>query len=280
MQLSLRKTEDLKDHILTAIFIFLAFIFMVNRHDGGLQTVRKASLIAISYIEKPISKFRVYRTALETNEKLGEQNILLQDEISRLRSVKTEIQALRNLLSLKEDYSYDLISVAVVAKNLTGINNSFTVNRGTGDGVKTGMALITSEGLIGQVILATPNHALVLPFSNPLFRVSARIQGNRAYGIVSWNTENPEELVMNYVPRTVNVTINTTVETSGFSNQFPPNIPIGKVIRTEAEEGRDTQQIFIKPFVSLHKASEAFIVLFEPEPEIDDLLKQFETLFQ
>ncbi|MDG5766089.1 rod shape-determining protein MreC [Balneolales bacterium ANBcel1] len=280
MQFSLRKTEDIQDHILTVAFIFLAFVLMVLRHDGGLQSVRKVSVVAISYMEQPLAQFRVYRTALQTNEELGKQNIILQDELSRLRSVSEENRALRAMIGLQDTLELDLLPAKIVAKTLTGINNSVTVNKGSNDGVSEGMALINFEGLVGQVIITTPGHALVMPFSNALFRASARIQGNRAHGIVSWSADQSGELVMNYVPQTIDVVPGAVVETSGFSNRFPSGIPIGRVTRTRSEDGLDTQQVFVRPFVSLHQIAEAFVVRYEPEPEVEELLLQFEGLFQ
>ncbi|MEX0679856.1 MAG: rod shape-determining protein MreC [Balneolales bacterium] len=280
MQLSLRKTEDIRDHVLTVVIILLAFMLMVLRHEGGLQSVRKASIVVISYLEQPLSQIRVYRTALQTNEQLGQQNILLQDELSRLRSVREENRALRELMALRDTLDHDLIPVKIVAKNLTGINNTLTINRGSDHGVKPGMALVNYEGLIGQVIITSSGYAQVMPLFNALFRSSARIQGSRAYGIVSWGTDQSNELMMSYVPETIDVPIGSVVETSGFSNQFPPHIPIGEVIRTRTETGRDTQQIFIRPFVSLYQIAEAFIVLYEPAAEVDELLLQYDSLFQ
>lgn len=280
MQFSLRKTDDVRDHVLTVLFLLIAFFLMVFRHDGGLQTVRKASILAMSYIEQPLSQVRVYRNALQSSEQLGRQNILLQDELSRLRSVKEENLVLRNMIGLRDTTDLELIPVRIVAKNLTGINNSFTINKGSRDGIEAGMPLITPEGLVGQTILSRTGHAQIMPFFNPLFRASARIQGNRAYGIVSWSTDQSNELVMRYVPLTIDVPVGSIVETSGFSNQFPSGIPIGTVTRTRPEEGRDTQQIYIRPFVSLHQTAEAFIVRFQPEPEVEELLLQYESLFQ
>lgn len=280
MQFSLRNTEDIRDHVLTVLFILIAFFLMVFRHEGSLQSVRKVSVLALSYIEQPLSQVRVYRNALQTNEQLGEQNILLQDELSRLRSVREENRVLREMVGMRDTLELDLLPVRIVAKNLTGINNSLTVNKGNRDGIEPGMPLVTPDGLVGQTILTTTGHSQVMPFYNPLFRASGRVQGNRAYGIVSWNTDRSNELVMSHVPQTIMVPEGSVIETSGFSNQYPPGIPIGEVIRTEAEKGRDTQQIYIRPYVSLHQTAEAFIVRFQPEPEVEDLLLQYERLFQ
>ena len=280
MQFSFRKTEDIQDHILTVFFILIAFLFMVFRHDGGLQSARKMSILAISYIEQPLSHVRVYRTALQTNEQLGYQNILLQDELNRLRSVREENRVLREMLGFLETTDYDLIPVRVVAKNLTGINNSMTVNHGRIHGVEPGMPLIAPNGLIGQVILTASGHSQIMPLSNQLFRVSGRIQGSRAYGVVSWSPDEVNELVMNYVPQTIHVPEGSVVETSGFSNQFPSGILIGTVLRAEFDKGRDTQRLFIRPYVSLHQAAEAFIVRFHPEPEVEELFLEYEGLFR
>lgn len=280
MKFSFRKTEVIRDHVLTVIFVLLAFLLMVFRHEGGLQSVRKISVVTMSYLEQPLSQARIYRSALQTNEELGQQNIMLQDELNRLRSLREENQALRNMLELRQTYDHGLIPVNIVAKNLTGFNNSLTINRGSRDGVETGMAVVNNEGLIGQVIITTPGHAQVMPFLNVLFRASARVQGSRAYGIVSWSSERPGDLIMNYIPQTIHVPTGAVVETSGYSNQFPPHIPIGEVIGTRPEEGRDTQAVFIRPFVSIAQIAEAFVVEYRPEQEVRELLLQYEELFK
>lgn len=280
MQFSLRKTENIQDHVLTVVCILIAFLLMVFRHEGGMQTIRKASVAVVSYMEYPLSHIRVYRSALQTNEELGKQNILLQDQISRLRSAEEENRALRSLLQLENRMQNELLPVQIVAKNLTGINNSLTINRGTLHGVEPGMALINAQGLVGRVILSSSRYSQIMPFYNALFRASARIQGNRAYGIVTSNPELKGELVMAYIPETVAVPIGSVVETSGVSYHIPPYIPIGTVIRTETQEGQDTQMIFIRPFVSLTQIAEGFIVLHEVEHEVEEIIQEYEDLLQ
>lgn len=280
MRLSLRNTEDIRDHILTVVLVFIAFVLLIVRHEGGLQSVRTASVLAMSYVEIPLSQVRVYRTALQTNEDLGRQNILLLDEISRLRSVQEENRALRSMLDLREEYEHDLIPARIIAKSLSGINNSLTINRGHAHGVEEGMAFITSEGLVGRIILTASGHSMIMPFFNPLFRVSANVQGSRAYGIVSWSTQRPGELVMNYIPQTIAIRSGSVVETSGYGDRFPAFIPIGVVTDTESLPGRDTQQIFIRPFVNLHLIAEGFVVDYEPDDDVDELLRLYEEILQ
>lgn len=275
----MRQLADAKDYILTAILLIIAIIMMVNRHDGGLQNARKVSITILSYLEQPLSNIRIYRQAISTNTYLQRQNVILQDELSRLRSAEQQNIILRELLNLREESEHSLIPVKIVAKDLRGINNSLTVNAGTDQNIKVGMPVINSDGLIGQVIVVSKNHSQVLPYANSLFRVSAQVQGSRAYGIVTWQGNSQNELLLQYVPETINVEVGQMVETSGFSNQNPKGIPIGEVVRVEPAVGVETQTIYLKAFSQLSTATEAFIVDFEPDSSINNLLNEQSELF-
>ncbi len=275
----MRRFADVQDYILTAFILVFAIGLMVNRHDGGLQNMRKVSVTILSYLEQPLSNIRIYRQAVSTNNYLHRQNILLQDELSRLRSAEQQNRVLRSLLNLREESAVPLIPVKVVAKDLISMNSSITVNAGSNQGVEVGMPVINSDGLIGQVIIADQNFSQVLPYSNSMFRVSAQIQESRAYGIVSWPASSPRELIMQYVPETVPVEPGHIIQTSGASNQFPEGIPIGEVTRVETGIGVQTHIIFLNAFADLNSLAEAFIMEFKPDTSIINLINEQNELF-
>ncbi|MDR9364866.1 MAG: rod shape-determining protein MreC [Balneolaceae bacterium] len=275
----MRQLTDVKDYIITAIILLLAITLMVNRHEGGLQNLRKVSITVLSYLEQPLSNFRIYRQAISTNTYLHRQNILLQDELNRLRSVEEQNRVLRDLLNLREESDLPLIPVRVVAKDLVSINSSITVNAGKDDGVKIGMPVINSDGLIGQVIIVAKDYSQVLPYSNSMFRVSAQIEENRAYGIVSWPARSNRELLLRFIPETVQVEPGQYVYTSGYSNQFPAGIPVGEVTEIESGAGIETQTIYLEAFADLSTIAEAFIIEFEPDTTIQNLNEAQEELF-
>jgi len=275
----MRRLADAKDYIITALILLIATALMVSRHDGGLQNARKISVTVLSYLEQPLSNIRIYRQALTTNTYLQRQNILLQDELSRLRSADQQNQILQELLNLRDESEHSLIPVQIVAKDLRGLNNSLTVSAGTDDGIQQGMPLMNSDGLVGQVNFTAKNYSQVLPYSNSLFRVSARIQSSRAYGIVSWDGESENELILQYVPQTIPVNVGQIVETSGASNQYPAGIPIGEITAVEPGRGVETQTIYLRAFADLFTLSEAFVVAFEPDTTVNQLINQQEELF-
>lgn len=275
----MRRVTDVQDYIIAAFILLLAIGLMVNRHEGGLQNIRKVSVTILSYLEQPLSSIRIYRQAVSTNTYLHRQNVLLQDELSRLRSAEQQNRVLRNLLNLREQSPYSLIPVEVVAKDLVSLNSSMTISAGTDAGIEVGMPVINSDGLAGQVIITSKSFSQVLPYSNSMFRVSAQIEDSRAYGIVTWAGNSMRELMMQFVPETIPVEIGQQVVTSQYSNQYPPGIPIGEVTRIDRSQGVETQTIYLRASTDLSTLAEAFVIEFTPDTTISDLTDQQEELF-
>lgn len=280
MQHKTLKIGEAKDYIITAFLILLSVSIAVSRNQGGIHSLRQFSAVTVSILQTPLANIRVYRQALKTNTYLQRQNILLQDELSKLRAIEQENIELRQLLAFRDSSEFKLIPTLIIGKELTGINKSLTINSGSSDGIKKGMPLVTSDGLLGKVLFTTSNYSQILPYNNSLFRASGIVQENQAPGIVSWNGESLSEMVIHFIPQTIQVKEGYTVVTSGFSNEFPAGIPLGYVIRTEIEEGKETQRIFLKPFASLDQASQGFIVNFSPDSSLIKLNDKFEEIFE
>ncbi len=272
-----KKESTAKDYFIVAILLIIAISIAISRNRGGINKLRQFSVATVSLLQTPLSQVRIYRQALNTNIYLKRQNILLQDELSKLRSLKRENAELRDLLDFKEQSSLNLIPVTIVGKELNSINNSLTITPGAKEGIKVNMPLINSDGLLGKVVLLSDNYAQVMPYLNTLYKVSAKVQGINAPGIVSWEG-NRNELVMNFVPLTVKVDIGSVIETSGYSNQYPPNIPIGIVTKIEQEQGKETQRIYLKPTASIYDVAEGFVVDFTPNTEVDSLNAEYNVI--
>lgn len=280
MRFRFPRITDAKDQLLTASLLILALVLMVGRHQGGIDNFRKASITLFSYLEEPLSNIRVYRQALKTNTYLRKQNVLLLNELSRLRAAEQENRELRSLLEFSRTSELSLYPVRIVGKEINQINNSITIDAGTRNDIQEGMPMVAAEGLIGKVILTAPGYSQVMPYLNTLFRVSAKLQNSNALGIVSWDGNSIYELQLNYVPQTVEVDTGEVVVTSGYSNQYPPDIPIGKVVKVEPQQGKETQKIYVRPFVNLHSVAKGFIVKFTPDTTVKNLNDQFKDLLE
>ncbi|MDZ7682412.1 MAG: hypothetical protein U5J63_12040 [Fodinibius sp.] len=150
MRFRFPRITDAKDHILTAILLVIAVSLMIGRYQGGLQNLRKASITLFSYLEEPLSNVRVYRQALKTNTYLREQNVLLLDELSRLRAAEQRNEELRQMLEFSRESELSLYPVQIVGKELNQVTNALTVDAGTEQGIESGMPMVFCRGIGGQ----------------------------------------------------------------------------------------------------------------------------------
>lgn len=273
-------TDGISHYFHAFLVLLFALILVFTRSQDGLNKLRTITVTTASILEEPVSNFRIYRNAIKTNAYLQQQNILLQDELSRLRSIEKENQQLKSLLDLETSSTLPLRITRIVTKQLNTLNNSLSVNVGRKDGIQRGMPLINSDGLIGKVILVANNYSQIMPLSHPLFRVSAQLQGGKANGIITWDISSPSYLIMEFVPKTVPINTGMVVQTSGLGNEFPAGIPIGEVIDYRSQKGTNTQQLIIKPFNKLSEVSEGFIVLFSSDTNLVQLNNDFNLLFE
>lgn len=280
MQFGFSRITEAKDYVLTAVLLIFAAFLLVGRNQGGINSIRKISITVYSYLEEPLSSIRVYRQALKTNTDLRKQNIMLLDELNRLRSAKERNDELRDLLDFSRKSNLTLYPVQIVAKQLNNVNNTLTIDAGSNSGIKQGMPMVSAHGLVGKVVLTSAGFSQVMPFYNTLFRVSAKLQSTNAYGIITWQGQEMDLLELQYIPQTIPVDSGEVVVTSGYSNQFPPEIPIGEVVRTEPNKGKNTQRIFVRPFAKLFTIAEGFIVTTQPDTAIQQLNEDYEKLFK
>lgn len=272
--------RDASDYILGAFLLLVSIVVILLGSRSAFNTLRISTLTIYSYLEQPLASFKSYKSAIEENTRLRQQNVLLQDELNRLRAASFENERLRKLLNFKADSPLELYPTLIIGKELTGIHNFLTLETQENAGIEKGMPVVNENGLIGQIVQTAGGYAQVMPFFSNLYRVSAVIHGkNAAYGLVSWEGNNYQELVMNYVPVTQDIQLNDIVVTSGYSNIYPANIPIGQVIRKERNPGQETQRIYLEPFVSLFDLTEAFVIKHKPDSSRTQMIRQFKTLF-
>jgi rod shape-determining protein MreC len=280
MHFRFSQISEVKNYILTAFLLVISATLLISRQKGGIDNLRTASITLFSYIQEPLSKIRIYQQALKSNSSLRKQNILLRDKLNRLQSAKHQNKKLRSLLNFDRSSNLHLYPVRIVGKELHQTNNVLTINAGRNEGLRQGMPLITAKGLVGKIILAAPEYAEVMPYFNTLFKVSAKLQNSNAYGIVSWDGKNSNGLVLKYIPQTIPVDSGEAVLTSGYSQKTPPNIRIGKVIRHEANEGRGTQRIYIRPAANLYTLTAGFVVTNKTDTTRKELNRKYQHLFK
>ena len=253
--------------LLTAIFIL--FVSMAGRKEFTIP--HKLGLELIGPFQTAISKVSNYAGSIwdkytdllnvrEENEQLRQE--LLQYKTANIEyreAVATNVR-LQKLLELKESLPPPTLSAEIVGKDPSLWFRTFTINRGSSDGVQKGMPVVTVEGVVGQVLTSSPNYSKVLLATDPNSAIDVIIQKNRSQGIIRGAGESYDLL---YILKNADVEKGDAIVTSGMGGIFPKGLPVGAVSWVQKSKRGMFQNIRIKPAVDFSKLEYLLVILQE-----------------
>lgn len=252
------------------IILLVSVIFLValigfslrDRHNATLpekiikDTVGFAqSLVAkpTNYITGIFSNIDSLLNTYDENQRLKmrlEDFAVLQAEVSTL---KAENASLRDLAQVEESLrDFDPIQATVIARNPDQWEEKIILNKGTAHGVEKNMAVMTSRGLIGKIVIATPytSEVELLYTNNENYRVSALVVGENneeIHGLIEGYDEERNELLLKRIDSKIKVEIGGKVVSSGLGGIFPKGVLIGEITEVTTDDFGLTKMAYVKP---------------------------------
>lgn len=196
--------------------------------------------------------------AKRENERLKEENRILVERIVGLQETGNENLRLRKLLGFREKLTSQMLPAEVVATAPVSTFQTIKINKGGNDGISRGMAVITAEGVVGQIVNVIPAFSDVLLLSDPSSAIDVMIQRTRARGVLEG--AGGSKALLKYLRRTEDVQVGDSVISSGLGGVFPKGIIIGNVARVNRARYGMTQDVVINPSVDFQKLEEVFVV--------------------
>jgi rod shape-determining protein MreC len=188
----------------------------------------------------------------------------LQEENHQAKEMVLAHERLRKLLEFRERMPTSTIAAQVIGQDPTSWFKSVTINKGERDGVNRGMAVISPEGVIGQILKTSPDYATVLLMTDYNSAIDAIVQRTRAKAIVEGKEENRCQL--KYLLRTEEVEVGDIVITSGLGGIFPKGLTIGEVRSVDKKGHGVFQYADLVPSVDLTKLEEVLVLAISPPP--------------
>lgn len=202
---------------------------------------------------------KYYNENIELKEKLNEvyNDIIDYDQVTR------ENEQLRVLLGLKEEYDDYQFSppCTVIARTTNDPYHSFTIDKGSKDGIEPYDPVITSSGLVGICYDVSRSTSKVRTLYSPKTAVGATVVRSKATGIIEGDYELTEDgfCRMNYISKTADLAVGDIVVTSG-SETFPANQLLGTIEEFGMEDSGLSQYAVIKPAINPDDVSTVFVI--------------------
>jgi len=260
--------------IVGGLFVFVVInvilIFISARYIDSSSPFRHFGSVAVSPLQKIVTvSIRSMRSIwshyfyLISTEK--ENDILKRKlaetiyDVNQCREKEYSNERFRKLLDFKTVSGLNAISAEVIGKDPSQWYKSLVIDKGSAEGVTTGLPVVVPEGIVGQVIDASNHYAKVLLIIDSTSAVDALVQQTRAHGIIKGDSKN--RCLLNYVSRKEIVGIGDSVVSSGLDGVFPKGFLIGKVTDIVLSKSGIFQEIEVSPFVDFNKIEEVLVVL-------------------
>lgn len=193
------------------------------------------------------------------NRDLRSQIEQMRIEQVRLTQDADQARRLQALLAFKEQFISQTKAAQVIGSSGSEQSRSIYIDKGEKDGIKTDMAVITADGVVGKVLHAYGSTSLVLLISDQTSGVGAILEKSRLQGIVRGVATG--EVVLEKVMSDEQVAVGELILTSGGDRIFPKGMPVGRVTNVLPPKGGDPfLQIQVKPAANLGKLEELLVV--------------------
>ena len=195
------------------------------------------------------------------NERLRERIQSLEIERQRLLEAEATNNRLKQLLDFRGQLLGRVVTASIIANTASSWFHSCVLDKGSADGVRKGMAVVTPLGVVGQVVSVTPRTAKVLLLTDPNSGIDVLVQRTRARGIVSGSLENGT--ILKYVKRSEDIQEGDRLLTAGTDGVFPKGMLAGTVIKVTKQHIGLFQFVEVLPAVQSARVENVLVVAAE-----------------
>lgn len=261
--------------IMTGICVVAMLLgFTLNISGGPLNTVAGYVFIPMQegintvglWMADKADALKKLSDVMAENEALREQVDKLTTDLNTITLEQYELENLRELYDLDKKYpSYDKVAANVIGKTGGNWFSSFTIDKGSNNGIEVDMNVIAGSGLVGIVTDVGPNYATVTTIINDMNKVGGMVTTTSDNLIVSGSLQNMNENMAidfsNLNDSDDEVEIGDPVVTSYISDQYQQGILIGYISMIETDSNNLTKSGTITPAVDFEHIEEVLVIL-------------------
>jgi rod shape-determining protein MreC len=206
------------------------------------------------------------RELLRQIEQLRLDNEQLQLRLQQDAQLWTENARLRAAVGWERQTRWHVMLARVIARDPANWWRSLEIDRGSRDGLRTNLAVLSADGLVGRLQSVGQTRSQVILLGDPNLRVAAVVGGstNVATGIIAANTSLPQQdgmVDLDLLSGAGSVRPGQTVVTWGAGGVFPPGINIGKIVDLQAKDYGLSTEARVKLAANLGGLEEVWVLL-------------------
>jgi len=230
--------------------------------------INRATHRTMAALWKSGESVRNYFSLDEQNKALSEQNAALSSELRKYRELVGAKDFFSGTDTLTAEFNPIHATIVKISRNSQ--HNYIILDKGSADGVHPHSGIITSNGVVGVIEAVSEKYSYGITLMNSMVSVSARIGKTGIVAPLEWDRINTNKAILRDLPMYYKIVPGDTVWTSGYSNLYPPEIPLGTIEKAKAVDG-SINQVVVDLFLDFKALRYVDIVENRNRGEIESL---------
>lgn len=217
---------------LLIIFSTVGLVLTVKNNAYQRSVTLNSTNEVVGNAYERLNIFKRYLNLGMVNDSLAAENAKLKTQLLSLTTVDSAKDV--KVIDTVTNQQYTYLAAKVVKNSVTLRNNVMTINKGSIDGIKSGMAVISPQkGVVGFIRDVSEHLATIQSLLHKDTRISVIVKNNNAIGSLVWGEGNFDirKAFIKEVPNHIKMNVGDTIVTSGYGS-FPAKILVGRISKT------------------------------------------------
>jgi rod shape-determining protein MreC len=235
-----------------------------NVFTGSLVNLQSWFATRFTVVQDFLTAPRDMASLSQRNSELEEEVSVLQSQVIQLQQQVGETQVLAALVDFAQANPENRYrGAAVIGRDPSPFLHYVIINRGSNDGIRRGMPVVTNQGLVGRVDAVIADAARVQLITDPASTVNIRLQNAEVEATLSGSVTG--DIALDLIPQDTNIQAGDLVLTSGLGGGYPPDLIVGQVVNIRSRDFDLFQQATVQPVVDFNRLQIVLIIVnFRP----------------
>jgi rod shape-determining protein MreC len=230
---------------------------------GAFAEVQRATAGVVGGVRRAWDGYVALQDVHAENAALKRRLRDLEVAMQRERALAGQSEGLRRLLDLRDRSQMRTRAAEIIGTSATADFRTITIDRGTGDGIRADLAVVSPSGVVGRVVRPSFRAAEVQLLVDRNAAAAVMVETSRAQGIVLGTGENL--LRLEYTSSSAAIEKGDRLVTSGIDGIYPQGFVVGTIVELH-KSGGTLRNIRVKPAVDFSALEQVLVVLEDAAP--------------
>jgi len=222
------------------------------------------------------NNFTEYLSLKEANIQLAEENAALKQFLPE--SYFSSASGFLPFSDTTLEKQYEYMAAKVIYSTINKRNNYAIINKGSANGIEPEMGVIFNDQAVGVITEVSKHYATVMPILHGQTRVSAQLQKQLFFGLITWDGDDPAMAQLSDIPSHVTINQGDTILTRQASGIFPEGILVGNILSWEEDPSTGFYDIQVQLACDFRKLHQVQVVRNAFQEELIELQEEEEEL--